>query len=438
MTRIAPAALVLALAAAPALAGELYIPYAIDRDNGAVRHRAEVMITNTQPSLAQQASHRLISGERREKAGQVTLRGGETKTLRGTAANGARGVLELDLAEGMAVRARLVTERSNGSRSVVDLPLVSQRNAVGAGGLAILQGLERTYRGRTSGVGVINLGKSGGNCSVGYQSAAGAPIGAATQFPLAAGTEIFFEDVLGAYREEIDFGAVANVQCTERFYAYAVVEDDAEGEVEFVTPSYESLVALAPAASVIVPRPLPTNSTIFTLPGTYLNCTKFNHNWRYNMRFGEAKTFRKAIMDFDVYVASWDKQKPSGTHCLFWLNMGSSWSNMFGYLNSTGTKGGTRFGVNYGGGDFRDGKSGGVRIGRNYHVSYAYDGPEKEVWFKVTSNGSTTVQGSYNRTSSQFNSSTFFIEFGSQTAPEGPEAKTYGWKFSNFRGEFVP
>jgi hypothetical protein len=436
MKSITCAALTAALAAAPALAGELYIPYAIDRDNGAVRHHAEVMITNTQPSLAQKASHRLISGEARGKAGEVTLRGGESRTLRGTAANGARGVLELDLAEGMAVRARLVTERSNGSRSTVDLPLVSSRNALGAGATAILQGLGRTWKGRTSGVGILNLGKSDATCRVSYQSAAGAAMGATASFPLAPGTEVFHEDALAAFQDEIEDGAVATVECSERFYAYAVVEDDLEGEVEFVTPSYESLAALAGAT--ILPRPEVSNSTFFSLPGNYLTCTKYNTNWRYNMRFGDSKTFKKAIMDFDVYVASWDKNKSSGTHCLMWLNMGSQWSNMFGYLNSTGTKGGTRFGINYGGGDLRDGKSGGVRIGKTYHVNYVYDGPGKNVSFKITNGSTTTVSGKYSRGATAFSSSSFFVEFGSQKAPEGPEAMTYGWKFSNFKGEFAP
>ena len=79
-----------------------------------------------------------------------------------------------------------------------------------------------------------------------------------------------------------------------------------------------------------------------------------------------------------------------------------------------------------------------VRIGKTYHLSYAYDGPEKEVWFNIKNNGTLVTQGSYNRSATSFNSSSFFVEFGSQVAPEGPEAKTYGWKFSNFKGEFVP
>ena len=434
--KLASAALIALFAAAPAVAGQVYVPYAFDRDNGAVRHRVEVMVTNTQPSLTQKASHRLVSGDARGLANEIALGGGESRTLRGVAGNGHRAVLEIDAPDGVAVRARLVTERSNGSRSVIELPTIGAHNALEGGASTVLQGLERSLNGRATGIGVLNLGQKSATCEASFQSSAGAPIGARVTFPLAARTEIFQEDVFNAYQEEIAAGALATVSCSQRFYAYAVVEDDVEGEVEFVGPSYEA--AAAEAIGSTIPRPDATSSTIFTLPGTFLTCTKYNHNWKFNMNFGSSKTFRKVFVDFDVYVAGWDKQKPSGTHCLLWLNMGSKWENMFGYLNSTGSKGGTRFGANYGGSDFRDGKSAGVRIGNTYHVKYGFDLVQDKIWYDINKGTADIVSGTYGRTGNSFTSSSFFIEFGSQVAPEGPEAKTYGWKFSNYRGEFVP
>ncbi|NJL28469.1 MAG: hypothetical protein HC897_11565, partial [Thermoanaerobaculia bacterium] len=85
------------------------------------------------------------------------------------------------------------------------------------------------------------------------------------------------------------------------------------------------------------PDPEP-NATVFELPGNFLTCNRCG-NWQYDMPIpGGRKNFSKVVVDFDVFIAGWDNNRPNGFHCIFWLNNGPNWPDMMGYLNSRGTQ----------------------------------------------------------------------------------------------------
>jgi hypothetical protein len=191
---------------------------------------------------------------------------------------------------------------------------------------------------------------------------------------------------------------------------------------------------LAPAAAG---RGTQAPSTVFTLPGKFLVCSDQNYNWRYNMRFAAVHEFRQLFIDFDVYISNWDPTNPKGYHNIMWLNKGTKWSDMFANFNLLGTRNRTSFEVNYGGEIWHQFYSY-VETGKSYHVRYEYDLVNQFVRFEVTRDGAPVTGWSYPRTGTTFSTSHHFIEFGTQYNDLGVDAKTYGWEFSNFRGEFVP
>ncbi len=155
------------------------------------------------------------------------------------------------------------------------------------------------------------------------------------------------------------------------------------------------------------------------------------------MPFAGSKVFRKAILDFDVRTAGWDSGNANGFHCVFWLNNGNQWADMMGYINALGTRNLTRLEVNAGT-EIRQNQSPGMQTNTSYHVRYEFDTIAKTVHYRITQGGSTRVQATYSNPLNKINTSSMFIEFGTQIAPEGPEAHTYNWKFSNFQAQFIP
>jgi hypothetical protein len=245
-------------------------------------------------------------------------------------------------------------------------------------------------------------------------------------------------------------GARAEVTCGQKFFAWFSSYDDLTGDVNFVGPSSSifnsALVEPQPGPGPDPdpdPDPEPGDAVVFERNGPFVSFPTSRwsvHNFRVNMPFGGSREFRKVVLDFDFHVGRWDPQLPGGFHCIFWLNNGHNWSNMFGYVNSRGNKGKTVFQVNAtGGGHQETTQSQGVEQNTNYHMRYVYDKTTREVSYRIThAGGGTVASKAYNlQGGSPFSTSSFFSEFGAQRA-EGPESYTPQWNFSNMKAVFHP
>jgi len=189
-------------------------------------------------------------------------------------------------------------------------------------------------------------------------------------------------------------------------------------------------------------EPSVPGAVVFELPGNFLTCRNCA-NWQYDMPFDGPQQFSKVIVDFDVFIAGWDPAAANGFHCLFWLNNGDRWQDMMGYLNSRGTQNRMVFQSN--------GPLGspigvevytrpGVQPGQNYHVHYEYDTVEKGVWYEIRDASGAVVVAEFIQLPSnvgKLSTSYTFIQFGSQPSA-GPEALTEGWRWSNFKAQFLP
>lgn len=441
---------------APAFAGVLYVPIAINTTDDDVTRRTELWVTN--PSDTDIAGFfatfipSLADGTVRDAEPPVYfVAPGESVRFGDLVPPGGVGMLEIEGSPGLVVSARLVSDVSgfNEMPEPDELPVLGSSNILPAGGTAWLQGFERADDSRFSNLGLVNLSHTTMNCTLDVRHADGLLIVQNINLPLPPLSQVQFEDAFALLPlSYVPPGARLRVTCDQQFWAYMTIYDNRTGDKQMVEPS------LTPEDSALQkptgdgdggggggggepPPPPEGNATTFTLPGQFLNCSPNNANWRFNMPFNGSKVFKKVILDFDVRTAGWDSGNSNGFHCVFWLNNGNQWADMMGYLNALGTRNLMRLEVNAGT-DIRQNKAPGMQTNTSYHVRYEFDTNSRTVEYKVTQGGSTRVQASYSNSLNKINTSSMFIEFGTQLAPEGPEAKTYNWKFSNFQAQFIP
>lgn len=188
-------------------------------------------------------------------------------------------------------------------------------------------------------------------------------------------------------------------------------------------------------------EPLPDGTVVFELDGTFLVCRGCS-NWQFDMPFGGAKQFSKIVLDFEVFVASWDPGRQNGFHCLFWLNNGPKWPDMIAYLNSKGTQGRMTFQTNRDLGSpigIEVQSTPGLQLGGTYKIHFEYDTAQRITWFEARElSGELRVTDVIQLANKNpVSTSKMFIQFGTQFG-HGPESATPNWRFSDFSIQFIP
>jgi hypothetical protein len=447
----------LALSAAPALAGPVYLPAAVREIDGAYVRATELWVTNPD-TVIQGFVVRYISGGANgtvrvsgDETGPFYLAPGESKRYTDLLPVGFRGILELDGALTLQFSGALTTRTLTGTKvAEAYVPVVNQEEIFPAGRVATLQGWERSGTTLTTNLGIVNLAHSAVHCTVTIRLKDGLMVIQNVGMDLPPLTQVQFDDALATVGVSTAFeGARSEVTCNNSFFTYITTTNDQTGEVEFIQPSRS-----AGGSSLVEPvgtepdpdpdpNPPPGNAVVFTRNGEIVRYPSTNngvHNYRVNLPFSSNREFTKIDMDFDFHIGSWDRNNSNGFHCIFWLNNGASWNNMFGYVNTRGTQSRTVFQVNATGGGWQETNTGGSpQPGGNYHMHYEYDLDEDTVFFRITNaGGGTVVTKAYNIRGTTFSTNRFFVEFGYQHAEEGPEAYTPGWTFSNLNIAFIP
>lgn len=445
----------LALAAAPLAAGPVYLPVAFNFTDGAYVRSTGLWVTN--PDTAVQGFvvrylPALTDGTTREdgdETGPYYLLPGQTLLVEGLVPAGFRGMLELDGFVGLQFNGALIVKTLQGVKvHEAEIPVLTQADLAVANDTLVLQGLEKVGSATTSNLGLVNMGHASARCYVGLRQKDGLLIIQNAVVDLAPLAQVEFADVFSILGLAIvPEGARAEITCNQAFWSYFSTYNSTSGTVEFVEPSssisrstlVEPLGATAPP-----PPPPPGNAVVFSSPGTFMtypNQRWAANNFRINMPFGGSRTFRKIVVDFDFHIGNWDNGNPTGFHCVFWLQAGQSWNNMYGYVNTRGTRNLTVFQVNTTGGGYVETTQGGSpQPGGDYREHYEYDTETHLVSHEIRDSSGNFVAGrEYDIAQSidEFTASSFFIEFGAQLA-EGPESYTPGWRFSNLVAQFIP
>lgn len=429
--------------ARPAGAGVVYVPAAVHEIQGNVVIRTEVWATN--PSMSEVLGFfslflpSLQDGTQREGERPVHFVGpGQSVRFSNLVPPGQRGMLELEGSPDLLLSARLVVDviGQDGEPEPEEIPLIGSAERLAANSEAWIQALGKNGNQRYANVGLLNLGHEPATCRVDLRRADGLLLVQNVEARLPALSHVQFDDAFSLLQlTNVADGAWLKWTCDQPFWAYGSLYNLNNRSTQFMKPSIQpKKSSLLKPGEVIIDEP----EVVYELPGTYLISGPNNHDWFFYMPAVHGRVFRKIKMQFDVYVGGWDPNIPNGFHCLFWLqNNFFRWDLMLGYLNSRGTQNTMVFQVNYTGyGDIERYQGPGLQIGGTYRVFYEYNAPEGFVAYAIYQ-GSNYVTGvSYPlEVASVAMTNDVFISFGTQIA-DGPEARTYGWRFSDFKIEW--
>lgn len=190
---------------------------------------------------------------------------------------------------------------------------------------------------------------------------------------------------------------------------------------------------------------------LLELPGTFLVSTIDNHDWI--ARFGQLppNQWSKVRITYDVMVGSWDPRPERKSHVIGWLQP-SNWPKMLAYLMvqraDSGTRGNAiRFRSNAAAtadGSFSQNQSVTVHTGDRLRVTILATPTRLEMDVVVGDPNAgvvaalqATVPLRAGMLATARNPVPLF-GLGTFETQHGPEARTYGWEFSNLRVEWTP
>ena len=457
-------AIALLSAAAPVVAGTLYLPVVNlgQPEDGAFKTR--VWITNNGSSPAK-VKLLYMPGFGDGTTGRGTP---ETRTVAPGATlvlfeSAGPGLLEIQAPDAVAVAAELRNTLLPGPQEVFGaVPAVGSDNLRAAGEVLVLQGLRRSKAGVRSHLGLLNLGHKTAACSVSLHSVVGDELVGATGLPLAPLSHVLFEDVLELAEVEQIGDVHARISCDRPYSAYAAVQEAPTGEIVFLRPSVTGASKLVPPTEAEEPPPPPPppagKSYVFTRSGNFHTPTKNAPSKYFNIPAPKNKQFRKVILEMDITPGAWNGKNPAGNHSLFWLHRGAccwpQWrENIVGFVNAFGpNKSFVRatHNVDYKGKTKYDttqviNRRFSLAPGKTYRVRYVYDAAGGTIRLTLSRQGKVALDMSGKATATRIRSGgtgMFMAHFGH--APHragcnncGPEVPTYGWKYANLRVEFI-
>ena len=310
MKRILLALCTLALAAAPVLAGPVYLPAAINQTDGAYAQVTELWVTNPDTAI-QGFVVRYISGTANgtirvagDEIGPYYLAPGESKRFTNLVPAGFRGMLELDGATMLRFTGALTTRNLNGTKvAEAEVPVLDQTDIAAPGTTILLQGWERAGSTLTSSLGVVNLAHTAAQCTISIRLTDGLLAIQNVPITLQPLTQVQFDDALAVLGlTNVTEGARSEVSCDQSFWSYLTTRNNQTGEVEFIEASTRvgGSTLVEPVGTIPDPGPDPDpdpptgDSVVFTRSGEIVRYPSSNNglsNFRVNMPFSSNREF---------------------------------------------------------------------------------------------------------------------------------------------------
>ena len=233
--------LLLALLAAPAFAGTVYVPYAADVTVGGQQYETWIWASNDYPDILGLAEYYFIPSfqdgtVRQIDPVEVWLNPGESRVF-DLGGGGVRGMLEIEASAEVYLQARLVPAGGTPAEGQgVALPIVSSDNVVPAGETVQLLGWEREADGAlaSSNFGLLNLGHSATDCSVDVYKNTGEVVIANVVLTFNALSHNQFDNVLSILGETEAREWRLAVSCDQPFFPYLSILYPETGRLTFV------------------------------------------------------------------------------------------------------------------------------------------------------------------------------------------------------------
>jgi hypothetical protein len=416
----------------PALAGEIYVPFASNRSVNGATYQTKVWVTNTGVAARQfkvRYINENVDGTQGADTGtDLSVPGGGTLLLGSVAPSGSLGMVEISGAPQLVVNARIDAIGGNGNiLSSANLPVVAGGNVIKANATAHIQGIELTSRGTMTDLGVLNLSNAAAQCAVKAYRSNSSQISQTAVLSLLPLSALHFENAMAALGETSVSDARFEVTCNRQFFPYAVVFKPGGPETDFVTPSYaldsDLVSGVGNAGSVVVEAP---GVFLFAKPGDSFK--------QYDIPLVDGTQYKKATVEFDLYVDKF----PAGIFAGVTSLRRTDRTLYYGLIVRGGrSKAILDMGVTD---DIVDGNSGPWKERTNYHLIFEYDTVSGRLTFKTIREGTLveTLSGPINHPDLSKNGKVMRVDFGMTGVADGAYFPPIGWKYSNLKVTFEP
>lgn len=453
--------LCLVFAAAPLVAGTVYVPVLSDNGLDDTRYVTRIWLTNlgngpqtVETFFVPMRTDGTEGRQDQKSASTITVRAGRTSVIE---LGGEAGMLEItttgDTPDRLAIKAELRHPGHPGAEKIHPVvPVLSANNLGEPGGTLVLQGLRRTTAGVVTNVILANLGHKASQCTVKVFRPNGQQIAGTALLSFKPLSQVQYPDALDILGEVEGRDVHLTASCDQPFYGYLATYETQTGEALLIEPAATGDSALAPPGEE---APSVPGAVLFTQNGTFHQPVPGNPTRIFNIGVDKDETYSRVTVDLDVFHGGWHRQS-NHNHSLFWLHRGAygghccwpKWAgNILGYANAFGpgrneVKVATSMDLppHHEQVAFKRGVA--LEPGNTYHLHYVYDAAQGFFDLTVTHQGQEVVKMRAGTTTSAIrpdHSGTFMIYFGHELEnPEWPERPTFGWKYSNLRVEFIP
>lgn len=424
-------------ALSPAFAGEVYVPLASNRSVNGTTYRTKVWVSNPSNAARRFSATFYEQGtdgtQNTAVPSSLTVAPGGTVLLSSIAPDGKSGMLEINGAPQLLVTARVEALGQGGTvLSTAHVPVVGKSNILAANASGHLQGLERTQRGTTTDLGLMNLSRQSAQCTVKAFRANGTQIGPSAILPLPALSATHYSEALVALGEPQAADVRFEASCDKQFFAYGLVFEAGGPETAFVTPSStleSDLVSGGPSG------PNAPGTVTYESKGLFLRALPGNSFVQFDLPLQPGQAYKKATIEFDLYVHNF----PDGIFAGVTALRRTDRTLFYGLI----VRGGRQktildMGVDD---DVVQGANGGPwRERTNYHVKFEYDTDTRLLTFTLSRGGNVveTLTGRINHFDLNAKDKLVRIDFGQKGVADGAYFPPLGWQFSNLKAVFEP
>lgn len=314
------------VAASPASAGTVFVPFAADLVVDGIHYETQVWATNRSAGASRSLSTVFIpaGSDGTDRAGaaahRVDVPANASLLLRGLAPNNAAGLLEISGAPQVSLSAQVLPTGNNLGRSGTELPTISNLNALPANSTNLIQGLARGNQLKSDFV-LVNLGSQGASCTVTATAANGTNLAPPARLSLPPLSMQRYTDALGILGQQAVSGARINFTCNQPHYGFAIKFDGSHAAVSVHQPAATLASTLGPNPPPPPPPPAgcPQGALCFDRLSTPFVATRGGETYHRETLPTPDGEYRKLRLRITLVTTTEVAAPVSGLHMFFWL-----------------------------------------------------------------------------------------------------------------------
>ncbi|HEX2254904.1 MAG TPA: hypothetical protein VHQ65_16690 [Thermoanaerobaculia bacterium] len=456
--RIALCALAVLFVAAPAFAGTLYVPLAVDRQMDGEHQRTLVWVTNPTGQLRSFSARFIPTDTPGNQAGTTTNHNVPpwgTIVISPAPGNGL-GIAEITAPDQLVFVGELNSFDNGQLVDSTEVPLVGSQNLVPANAMAHLQALERETVGTRTNLGIVNFGVAPASCTVRGFRPGGAPLADTATVTVKGLGHVEFPDAFGILGVPAIDGARFEVRCDRPFFPYGAIYGEFPDFVKFVRPSTTGQSNLVPPDNRPPNDPPPNNpppnnpppsdpppnnppptdgggatsGELMRRDGAFFHADRNNGAAQINLPIARGQNYNSLTIDFDMASARFPTNLYTGTVALLRPVRGGT------YFAHTirGDRGKSILDMGIGAAMVHRGENNVWQPNSTHHVRVHYDFRARRITWELFRNGQVVeriVGGMNNRNPLRHGGEGIQLVFGLSKVYDGAFYPPWGFRFSN-------